>query len=88
MSRWSARTFESLGRILPVDLVLTRTEPLAAAHVPAYAAATCASYRRRYPGLGWLFGRPTRWALALALKLGLRRFATGQSLYAVMRRRP
>jgi SAM-dependent methyltransferase len=88
MSRWSARTFASLGKTLPVDLVVTRNEPLAAPHVGAYAAAKWSNYRRRFPALAWLFGRPTRRAFAVALNLGLRRFATGQSLYAVMRRRP
>jgi SAM-dependent methyltransferase len=87
MSRWSRRTFESLAKVFPVELVLTRNEPLAAPHVAAYAAAKWARYRRLYPRLAWLFNRPSRAGAAALLKLGLRRMATGQSLYAVLRRK-
>ncbi len=87
MSRWSARTFAALSGIFPVDLVGTRTEPLARVHVAPYVAAKWSVYRRRLPYLAWLFTRATAPIARAALRLGLRRFATGQSLYAVLKKR-
>jgi SAM-dependent methyltransferase len=87
MSKWSIGTFEALSQILPVDLVETHLEPLSAAHLAPYVAAKWSTYRRRWPYLAWLLNRPTAWFARLALRVGLRRFATGQSLYAVMKKR-
>jgi 2-polyprenyl-3-methyl-5-hydroxy-6-metoxy-1,4-benzoquinol methylase len=86
MLRWSVRSFASLTSLMPVDLVLTRLEPLRRTHVGSYAAARCVAWRRKAPALAWLFGKPTRAAIGLSMRAGLRHLATGQSLYALLRR--
>jgi SAM-dependent methyltransferase len=86
MSKWSADTFASLSQLFPVDLVETQVEPLAKPHVSAYVAAKWSVYRRRWPYLAWLFNRPTSLLARVALRSGLRRFAAGQSLYAILKR--
>jgi 2-polyprenyl-3-methyl-5-hydroxy-6-metoxy-1,4-benzoquinol methylase len=87
MSRWSREAFSSLSKLIPVDLELTRNEPLRPNHIAPYVAARCARLRSRL-GARWIDSKPVKALLASALLLGLRRFATGQSLYALLRRRP
>ena len=87
MSRWSVKTFASLSQIFPVDLVSTAFEPLSSPQVGAYVASKWSMMRRRFPHFRWLFTRLTRRAVSVIFRLGLRRFASGQALYAVLKKR-
>lgn len=87
MLQWSDRAFKSLTTMFPIDLVQIRREPLARHQIGLYAAARMSNLRRRHPRLAWMFGRPTRFATQLLLKAGLKKFATGHTLYAVFRKR-
>ena len=86
MSRWSGGALAALSTVLPVDLEITREEPLRRTHVRAYVAAQAARSR----ALGrpaWTSGRAARAATMALLYAGLRHLARGQSIYAVLRRR-
>ena len=87
MLRWSAENFGRLDGFFPLDVERIRFEPLSAYHIPGYLLAV----RNRLARLGLLsrewFVRPLLFSLRTLLRLGLRRFCTGQTLYVVLRAR-
>lgn len=87
MLRWSAESFERLAGFFPLDLQRTKFESLSAYHIPGYLLAV----RNRLARIGFLsrewFVRPLLFGWRTLLRLGLRRFCTGQTLYVVLRAR-
>jgi SAM-dependent methyltransferase len=82
MSQWNAGTFKSLERYFPVEFVKAEIEPLGDSHIPAYLDAHLSHLTTLFPVAGRFTGKRTHRLLARCLRAGLRRLATGHSVYA------
>ena len=81
MTKWSEETFRALENYFPIKIKKIIREPLAEYHVSGYVASYAYVYQKKYPLIAFLFNRYFRFFFRIILRLGLRRFFTGQSLY-------
>jgi 2-polyprenyl-3-methyl-5-hydroxy-6-metoxy-1,4-benzoquinol methylase len=87
MTRWQPSVMAQLQRLLPLELLHVRREPLADYHVSDYIEAYFSAWSQK-PGL-WALSHPRVKAIAVGLirHSGLRRFLRGHTLYACFARR-
>lgn len=86
LSYWDENVFRALEKLLPVKVVEVKREPLQPYHVSWFVSEIGWKWRRR---LGIFFGRllVNRLSIALSsrlLKLGLRKFIPGHTLFVVL----
>lgn len=86
MSRWSEKVFLSLQKIFPVKLEKVKREPLMTYHVSGYLGAYASYFRLQNHLNKLLFNRYTLKVYEKVLKLGFRKYLTGQSLYVKFRK--
>jgi 2-polyprenyl-3-methyl-5-hydroxy-6-metoxy-1,4-benzoquinol methylase len=89
LTQWSAYSFKALENLLPIKLEKVLREPLASYHVSGYIRA----YRDYFHSIplpadlsSLFFNRHTISVYEKLLKIGLRKFLIGQSLYVEFRR--
>lgn len=86
MLRWSKTSFKSLESLFPIRLNKVICEPLADYHVLDYLNTYRAFFRQKSAIARLVFNHQTLRAYTSLLKLGLRRFLPGQSLYVQFRK--
>ena len=83
MTRWNAKSLESLQRLYPLELLTMQAEPLASYHIEDYLS-TYAQYTQVARALPWRYvARPL---LSRILQLGFRRFVRGHTICAIYRK--
>jgi SAM-dependent methyltransferase len=86
MTQWSEVSFRALERFFPVKLDKVFYEPLAAYHVSGYLNAYSQHYKAELKWLNLFFNRHTLPIFVTILKLGLKRFFRGQSIFVQFRK--
>ncbi len=88
MTRWSPFTIKYLEKLLPIELLKLRFEPLASYHVQDFVKAYGRYWRKKLPTGGCLLSDQTlRFIAKIIDKSRLRILFRGHSLYAVFRKR-
>jgi len=88
MSKWSETAFRSLEKIFPIRLERVAREPLMAHHIDAYLGSYSNYFRSQNQLNTILFNRYTYRLYSKILRLGLRKYLTGHSLYVQFRKLP